>query len=114
MISEKRLKPKLRSFSVPNGLEVVRCYRNGLNVVLNPKLKESPGQLERFWAFLTIKQLLEKSKYSEDSQNLRKTAMELALKYSFVTEVTSLVVVKPEEKASVDLENAASPGQQGT
>lgn len=98
---------------MPNGLNVVRCHRNGVDVLLNPRVTESVGPLERFWAFLTIKQLLEKSKYSEDGQNLKKRALELALKYSFVTEVTSLVVVKPEEKAAVDLENASTPDQQG-
>lgn len=85
-------------FSVPDRLEVVECQRNGRNVVLNPRMKNSKGPLERFWAFLTVKQLLEQCKYSEDSKNLQKKALDLALKYSFVTEVTSLVVVKPEEE----------------
>lgn len=90
----------------------MRCHRNGLDVILNPRVRQSFGPLERFWAFLTVKQILEKSKYSEDRGNLRKQALELALKYSFVTEVTSLVVVKPEEKAEVDPENAATFEQQ--
>lgn len=52
---------------------------------------------------------MEQSKYSEDSEKLKKKALDLALKYSFVTEVTSLVVVKPDENASVDPESANEP-----
>ncbi|KAF4523728.1 hypothetical protein B566_EDAN011592, partial [Ephemera danica] len=68
-----------------------------------------PGDrfLERLWAFLTIQQLLERydaerqdDKIVENgttpspAQNAKSKALELALKFSFVTPVTSLIVVK--------------------
>nr|CAD7446721.1 unnamed protein product [Timema bartmani] len=65
--------------------------------------------MERLWAYLTIQQLLEKDevksppKVNTTSPN-KKRALELALKYSFVTPLTSLVVVKPNETTSVDTE----------
>nr|CAD7404687.1 unnamed protein product [Timema poppensis] len=65
--------------------------------------------MERLWAYLTIQQLLEKDKVDSPpevnttSPN-KKRALELALKYSFVTPLTSLVVVKPNETTSADTE----------
>nr|CAD7402716.1 unnamed protein product [Timema poppensis] len=65
--------------------------------------------MERLWAYLTIQQLLEKDKVDSppevntSSPNKMK-ALEIALKYSFVTPLTSLVVVKPNETTSADTE----------
>nr|CAD7261807.1 unnamed protein product [Timema shepardi] len=65
--------------------------------------------MERLWAYLTIQQLLEKDKVDSPpevnttSPN-KERALELALKYSFVTPLTSLVVVKPNETTSADTE----------
>ncbi|XP_039745523.1 inter-alpha-trypsin inhibitor heavy chain H4-like [Pararge aegeria] len=60
--------------------------------------------LERLWAYLTIKQLLDRSEAGETSQSgsdddnseesPEKKALAIALKYSFVTPLTSLVVVR--------------------
>ncbi|KAJ8913538.1 hypothetical protein NQ315_017089 [Exocentrus adspersus] len=62
--------------------------------------------LERLWAYLTVKQLLEeRSKVEENKESLTKRAVEIALKYSFVTEVTSLVVVKPDETCDTGATN---------
>ncbi|XP_025027811.1 inter-alpha-trypsin inhibitor heavy chain H4 isoform X1 [Python bivittatus] len=54
--------------------------------------------IERLWAYLTIRQLLEKSILAEAAQqkNLERQALNLSLKYSFVTPMTSMVVTKPE------------------
>nr|CAD7270005.1 unnamed protein product [Timema shepardi] len=65
--------------------------------------------MERLWAYLTIQQLLEKDKVDSPpevntSSPNKKRALELALKYSFVTPLTSLVVVKPNETTSADTE----------
>ncbi|XP_077458153.1 inter-alpha-trypsin inhibitor heavy chain H3-like [Stigmatopora argus] len=53
---------------------------------------------ERLWAYLTIQQLLEKSKKgsNEEKNNATARALEMSLKYSFVTPLTSMVVTKPE------------------
>ncbi|CAG2057749.1 unnamed protein product, partial [Timema podura] len=53
--------------------------------------------MERMWAFLTIQQLLDKITAEEHNASLKQRALELALKYSFVTSLTSLVVVKPDD-----------------
>ncbi|KAM6170453.1 inter-alpha-trypsin inhibitor heavy chain H3 isoform 2-T2 [Rhynchocyon petersi] len=55
--------------------------------------------IERLWAYLTIEQLLEKRKnvHGEAKENLTAQALDLSLKYHFVTPLTSMVVTKPED-----------------
>ncbi|XP_056380161.1 inter-alpha-trypsin inhibitor heavy chain H3-like isoform X2 [Hyla sarda] len=55
---------------------------------------------ERLWAYLTIQQLLEKRLHAPPSEkeNLTAQALDLSLKFKFVTPLTSMVVTKPEEK----------------
>uniref|UniRef100_A0A8B9PGU7 Inter-alpha-trypsin inhibitor heavy chain H3 n=1 Tax=Apteryx owenii TaxID=8824 RepID=A0A8B9PGU7_APTOW len=55
--------------------------------------------IERLWAYLTIEQLLEKriSATGEEKENLTAKALDLSLKYKFVTPLTSMVVTKPED-----------------
>ncbi|XP_073982636.1 inter-alpha-trypsin inhibitor heavy chain H4-like isoform X3 [Rhodnius prolixus] len=82
---------------------------------INLSGKKQPfGSLERLWAYLTVKQLLEKKdtldedNNKEESSKLKETALNLALKYKFVTPLTSLVVVKPNETDAVtELEDAS-------
>ncbi|XP_056292985.1 inter-alpha-trypsin inhibitor heavy chain H3-like [Pseudoliparis swirei] len=53
---------------------------------------------ERLWAYLTIQQLMEKSKSGtpEEKANATAKALEMSLRYSFVTPLTSMVVTKPD------------------
>ncbi|XP_020786643.2 inter-alpha-trypsin inhibitor heavy chain H3-like [Boleophthalmus pectinirostris] len=55
---------------------------------------------ERLWAYLTIQQLLEKSKTgrAEEKDKHKAEALEMSLKYNFVTPLTSMVVTKPESE----------------
>eukprot|EP00069_Balaena_mysticetus_P018578 bmy_11573T0 len=55
--------------------------------------------IERLWAYLTIEQLLERRKnaHGEEKENLTAQALDLSLKYHFVTPLTSMVVTKPED-----------------
>ncbi|XP_052059433.1 inter-alpha-trypsin inhibitor heavy chain H3-like isoform X5 [Mytilus californianus] len=56
---------------------------------------------ERIWAYLTIKQLLEKAIGENDEikkKTLNDRALEMSLKYKFVTPLTSMVVTKPDER----------------
>uniref|UniRef100_A0A8C0H184 Inter-alpha-trypsin inhibitor heavy chain 3 n=1 Tax=Chelonoidis abingdonii TaxID=106734 RepID=A0A8C0H184_CHEAB len=55
--------------------------------------------IERLWAYLTIQQLLDKRTVAqgEEKENLTTEALELSLKYKFVTPLTSMVVTKPED-----------------
>ncbi|XP_054472032.1 inter-alpha-trypsin inhibitor heavy chain H3 isoform X2 [Anoplopoma fimbria] len=64
---------------------------------------ESPGtmsdsHIQRVWAYLTVKQLLDKELVlsGPEKKNAKKEALELSLKYSFVTPLTSMVVTKPQ------------------
>ncbi|XP_077323639.1 inter-alpha-trypsin inhibitor heavy chain H3-like [Lithobates pipiens] len=56
--------------------------------------------IERLWAYLTIEQLLTRqiSLEGEEKQNMTEKALNLSLKYHFVTPLTSLVVTRPEEE----------------
>ncbi|XP_010009684.1 PREDICTED: inter-alpha-trypsin inhibitor heavy chain H3 isoform X2 [Nestor notabilis] len=60
--------------------------------------------IERLWAYLTIEQLLEKriAATGEEKENLTAEALDLSLKYKFVTPLTSMVVTKPEEYDNKD------------
>lgn len=62
--------------------------------------RKSQGFLERLWAFLRVRELLNKMEAKED-EAAKKKALELSLKYGFVTQLTSLVVVKKEEGQEV-------------
>nr|XP_057947701.1 inter-alpha-trypsin inhibitor heavy chain H3-like isoform X2 [Doryrhamphus excisus] len=55
---------------------------------------------ERLWAYLTIQQLLEKSKTGSEDEKTNSTAkaLDMSLRYSFVTPLTSMVVTKPEDE----------------
>ncbi|XP_071816584.1 inter-alpha-trypsin inhibitor heavy chain H3-like isoform X3 [Apostichopus japonicus] len=69
-----------------------------LNQVLDPGMVADFAQ--RMWAFLTIKDYLAKEKLSSsqtEKAELKQKALDLSLKYSFVTPLTSLLVIKPED-----------------
>ncbi|XP_012696670.2 inter-alpha-trypsin inhibitor heavy chain H3 [Clupea harengus] len=59
---------------------------------------------ERLWAYLTIEQLLEKKDKGspEERANATAEALDLSLKYNFVTPLTSMVVTKPENEENPD------------
>ncbi|XP_070814507.1 inter-alpha-trypsin inhibitor heavy chain H3-like [Chaetodon trifascialis] len=59
---------------------------------------------ERLWAYLTIQQLLEKSKSggTDEKANATAKALDMSLQYSFVTPLTSMVVTKPETEDGPD------------
>ncbi|XP_047005472.1 inter-alpha-trypsin inhibitor heavy chain H3 isoform X9 [Ictalurus punctatus] len=55
---------------------------------------------QRLWAYLTVKQLLEKevTLKGDEKDAARKKALDLSLRYEFVTSLTSMVVTKPQEQ----------------
>uniref|UniRef100_A0A7N4PFH4 Inter-alpha-trypsin inhibitor heavy chain H3 n=1 Tax=Sarcophilus harrisii TaxID=9305 RepID=A0A7N4PFH4_SARHA len=71
--------------------------------------------IERLWAYLTIEQLLEKRKNAEgeEKENLTAQALDLSLKYHFVTPLTSMVVTKPEDNEETQ-SIADKPGEDAT
>ncbi|XP_046677018.1 inter-alpha-trypsin inhibitor heavy chain H3-like isoform X2 [Homalodisca vitripennis] len=90
------------SAQLPNGIRLYPIFVNCMPMSVKPATK-SFGQLEKMWAYLMIQQLLDKADSLDESDEINKTkekALELALKYSFVTPLTSLVVVRPNETES--------------
>ncbi|XP_049857609.1 inter-alpha-trypsin inhibitor heavy chain H4-like isoform X8 [Schistocerca gregaria] len=65
---------------------------------------------ERLWAYLTVRQLLDQDA-ARPNETLRTRAKDIALRYSFVTSVTSLVVVKPNATSAVNLDEPNAPGE---
>uniref|UniRef100_A0A3Q1GXL8 Inter-alpha-trypsin inhibitor heavy chain H3 n=1 Tax=Acanthochromis polyacanthus TaxID=80966 RepID=A0A3Q1GXL8_9TELE len=59
---------------------------------------------ERLWAYLTIQQLLETSGIStqKEKDNMTAKALNMSLRYNFVTPLTSMVVTKPETEDGAD------------
>uniref|UniRef100_A0A8C2KDU6 Zgc:112265 n=1 Tax=Cyprinus carpio TaxID=7962 RepID=A0A8C2KDU6_CYPCA len=64
--------------------------------------------MQRLWAYLTVKQLLERQVLlkGQEKEDEKKEALKLSLKYQFVTPLTSMVVTKPQEG---DVEVADKP-----
>ncbi|KAF5893106.1 inter-alpha-trypsin inhibitor heavy chain H3-like isoform X1, partial [Clarias magur] len=62
-------------------------------------LPQHENFIQRLWAYLTVKQLLEKevTLKGDEKEATRKKALDLSLKYEFVTPLTSMVVTKPQE-----------------
>ncbi|KAM9443592.1 LOW QUALITY PROTEIN: inter-alpha-trypsin inhibitor heavy chain H3-like [Clarias gariepinus] len=62
-------------------------------------LPQHENFIQRLWAYLTVKQLLEKevTLKGDEKEAARKKALDLSLKYEFVTPLTSMVVTKPQE-----------------
>ncbi|XP_044736775.1 inter-alpha-trypsin inhibitor heavy chain H4-like isoform X2 [Chrysoperla carnea] len=119
---DKNIIPQLTIF-VPH--ETNHSQFKSINIVNSPTSKPS---LERLWAFLKIKQLLDKKDAYIDpdlgptlfettespntkltEKSIEKQALEIALKYSFVTKLTSLVVVKPNSTSNSTSETLPVP-----
>ncbi|XP_048029076.1 inter-alpha-trypsin inhibitor heavy chain H3-like [Megalobrama amblycephala] len=74
-----------------------------ISVPIQKLNSNKPGQenfIERLWAFLTVKQLLEKevTLQGQEKDNAKDKAIDLSLKYKFVTPLTSMVVTKPQDQ----------------
>ncbi|KAK3536784.1 hypothetical protein QTP86_025094, partial [Hemibagrus guttatus] len=63
-------------------------------------LPQHENFIQRLWAYLTVKQLLEKevALKGNEKEAAQKKALDLSLKYEFVTPLTSMVVTKPQEE----------------
>ncbi|XP_028262667.1 inter-alpha-trypsin inhibitor heavy chain H3 isoform X2 [Parambassis ranga] len=90
----------IETFS-PEVVAISRSTRvtfNNTNGSVMSTATESDGLIQRVWAYLTVKQLLGKELRlsGPEKDKAKKEALELSLKYNFVTPLTSMVVTKPE------------------
>ncbi|XP_029946904.1 inter-alpha-trypsin inhibitor heavy chain H3-like [Salarias fasciatus] len=85
---------------IPQAVAITRTERKTFSETNSPvETSEtvSDNQTQRVWAYLTVKQLLQKELLMSGSEKeeVKKNILELSLKYSFVTPHTSMVVTKP-------------------
>nr|XP_040060986.1 inter-alpha-trypsin inhibitor heavy chain H4-like isoform X4 [Gasterosteus aculeatus aculeatus] len=75
-----------------------RVTFSDINATVESVEDASDSSIQRVWAYLTVKQLLEKELVlsGPEKENAKKEALDLSLKYSFVTPLTSMVVTKPQ------------------
>ncbi|KAK9890512.1 hypothetical protein WA026_010588 [Henosepilachna vigintioctopunctata] len=97
----------------PGFAPVVNCYALPGPIELKPKFENPIGSLEKHWAYLTLKQILEDRDAADNKTELTKKALDIALKYSFVTPVSSLVVVKPNDTKTESNPEDASKSSNG-
>ncbi|XDV51318.1 hypothetical protein PO909_020224, partial [Leuciscus waleckii] len=73
---------------------------------------ENEDFMPRLWAYLTVKQILERQVLlkGQEKEDEKKEALKLSLKYQFVTPLTSMVVTKPQED---EVEVAHKPKEGG-
>ncbi|CAL8340706.1 unnamed protein product [Lota lota] len=78
-----------------SGNKSVEFSERHSSIVMTASMSES--NIRRLWAYLTVKQLLEKELQldGEEKERAKKEVLELSLKYRFVTPHTSMVVTKP-------------------
>ncbi|XP_041807926.1 inter-alpha-trypsin inhibitor heavy chain H3-like isoform X2 [Chelmon rostratus] len=74
-----------------------RVVFSDTNVTVESTDGVSDSHIQRVWAYLTVKQLLDKELQlsGPEKKNVKKEALSLSLKYGFVTPLTSMVVTKP-------------------
>ncbi|XP_046677059.1 inter-alpha-trypsin inhibitor heavy chain H4-like isoform X2 [Homalodisca vitripennis] len=95
-----------------NGFHRYPIIIDFIPIIVKPK-NRTFGHLEKTWAYLTIQQLLDKADSldkTEERNQTKEKALNLALQYSFVTPLTSLVVVKPNETESAVDTTQVKPG----
>uniref|UniRef100_A0A3Q2YQP8 Inter-alpha-trypsin inhibitor heavy chain 3b, tandem duplicate 2 n=1 Tax=Hippocampus comes TaxID=109280 RepID=A0A3Q2YQP8_HIPCM len=78
----------------------------------NSTTKSTDSNIQRVWAYLTVKQLLEKElQYSGDEKaKMKNEILRLSLKYNFVTPLTSMVVTKPTKDKTEVLHKPSESG----
>jgi len=62
--------------------------------------KKNPFSLEKMWAYSTIQHLLKQIEADGDGKQFKEKALNLSLSYGFVTPLTSLLVIKPNQTES--------------
>ena len=83
---------------IGQGLDDTVTYESSVSMVTDTAVAGSLPSTERLWAYLEIKGLLDAKRLAEiNGQNgsaFGEEALQLSLRYNFVTELTSLIVVE--------------------
>ena len=91
------------------GVDDTVTYESSISTVNDTAIAGSLPSTERLWAYLEIKGLLDAKRLAEiNGQNgsaLEEEALELSLRYNFVTELTSLIVVEERSNMTNGNEN---------
>ena len=81
-------------------------YESSVSTVTDTAVAGSLPSTERLWAYLEIKGLLDAKRLAEiNGQNgsaFEEEALQLSLRYNFVTELTSLIVVEESSNMTID------------
>ncbi|KAK2091277.1 hypothetical protein P7K49_030561 [Saguinus oedipus] len=91
----------------PGGPTMGKVERRSPAVSSTPGLVLEPAQGEESRALLSVKKA-----HGEEKENLTAQALDLSLKYHFVTPLTSMVVTKPEDNED-ERAIADKPGEGG-
>uniref|UniRef100_H3C3N0 Inter-alpha-trypsin inhibitor heavy chain 3b, tandem duplicate 2 n=1 Tax=Tetraodon nigroviridis TaxID=99883 RepID=H3C3N0_TETNG len=72
------------------------------NATTETSVMASDSQMQRIWAHLTVKQLLDKELHlsGSEKEDAKNEALKLSLRYGFVTPLTSMVVTKPQGEST--------------
>ena len=91
------------------GVDDTITYESSISTVNDTAIAGSLPSTERLWAYLEIKGLLDAKRLAEiNGQNgsaFKEEALELSLRYNFVTELTSLIVVEERSNMTISNEN---------
>ncbi|CAG06890.1 unnamed protein product [Tetraodon nigroviridis] len=85
------------------------------NATTETSVMASDSQMQRIWAHLTVKQLLDKELHlsGSEKEDAKNEALKLSLRYGFVTPLTSMVVTKPQGESTdvLDKPKEGSPDE---
>ncbi|KAL6464274.1 hypothetical protein MHYP_G00265910 [Metynnis hypsauchen] len=75
-------------------------YENSVSVKDLVGVSEHENFIQRLWAYFTVKKRLDKmvTFQGRKKEEARREALDLSLKYGFVTPLTSMVITKPQDK----------------
>jgi hypothetical protein len=100
-VPENNFNSTLNADSMEGNFEgpiIVTCFDFPIIPPVSVPQQRRIGHLEKLWAYLNIQQLMDQYELNKNENSTeRARALKLALEYSFVTPLTSLVVVKPND-----------------
>uniref|UniRef100_F6U637 VWFA domain-containing protein n=1 Tax=Ciona intestinalis TaxID=7719 RepID=F6U637_CIOIN len=97
----------LRGRSFENEIEMDFDIDPDATSSITESTHQIPDFTERLWAFLKVKMLLRSANIAPNEtlkKSLREEALNMSLSHNFVTPLTSLVVVRPEDRRKIEEE----------